>query len=171
MGAIESSVAVSASGIQRVVAVEEESFGNSAALIQRVRPGVGSADHEAVAHSLLNADLQRIVIGDSLGFPEVGIGVIADEGHAKSGISVRTGELADGSRHLLGLKDSETAIRVGGLVSIGENLAVDGLGGCGNSGLIEGDGEQLVLSVIADVADVDQQGVARLPLHIESPIL
>jgi hypothetical protein len=81
VSAIETRTSIGAPGIKRVVPIEEEPLGESTAFIQHVRPCVRSADHETMAHALLHAELERVVIRDSFGFPEVGIRVVADERH------------------------------------------------------------------------------------------
>src|ERR1700693_3370369 len=61
VGAVEAGASIGTSGIERIVAVEEESLGKSAAFIQRVGPCVRRVYHESAAHPLLNAELKSLI--------------------------------------------------------------------------------------------------------------
>src|ERR1700720_954063 len=124
-----------------------------------------------MAQPLFHTDLEGVIVGNSFRFPEVRIRVVAYEGHTESGISVRSRELGDGGGYLLSLQNALASIGVCRLVAVRKNLAIDRICGCGDSGLVKWDGEKFVLSVVANVADVDEQGIDGLPLNIEGPIL
>src|ERR1700730_114694 len=107
-----------------------------------------------MAQSLLHADLKRVVRRDSLCFPEVRVRVVADEWHAEGGVAIRAREFGDGSPHLFGLKNAEASVGVGGLISVGVNLSINGVGRSGDARLIEWNREKLVHAAVACITDV-----------------
>ena len=92
-----------------------------------MRPGVRGAYHQTVAQSLLCANLQRVIAGDPFSFPKIGVGVVTDVWNPESRVAIRSRELSDCRSHLLGLENSRASIRIRGLVTIGINLAIDGV--------------------------------------------
>ncbi len=59
MGAVKVGGAIGRSQVERIVAVEKQA--HAALLIESVGVGVGEAHLQAVAHSLFNVGLQRVV--------------------------------------------------------------------------------------------------------------
>src|SRR5579864_4790273 len=102
MRAIEVRGGIGSPRLERVVSVEEETCTQSAPFIERVRIGVGGIHHQAMGHSLCSLQLQGVVSGNTLGSPEIGIGIKPGVRSAESGIAVREGEGSDGSLDLLG---------------------------------------------------------------------
>jgi len=90
VSAVEAGSAVAGRRVQRVVAIVEEL--QAAAFVQRVRPGVGAGELQAIAHALGHADLERVVVGNTHGRIEVRVRVVADVGHAKRGVARRRTE-------------------------------------------------------------------------------
>ena len=128
MGLIEIGRAVALLRIQGIVAGEEEP--QSALFIQRVRPGVGCGELQTVRVTLTSLQLERIVVGDALGFEEHRVHVITDIRHAHRSIAcVLSG--GDGFQ-------VEVVIRAYAAVRI--DLAVDRILGRGYTGLVERNG-------------------------------
>src|SRR6266704_4686498 len=108
MGAIESCTAVGSPRPKGVITIEEKTLGKPAAFIQHMGPGIRSVDHQSMAYQLLRTELERVVVGNSFSFPKVRIRVVTYERHAKRRVSIRSGELSNGSPHLLGQKNAKS---------------------------------------------------------------
>src|SRR5882757_9720128 len=55
-------------------------------------------------------------------------------------------------------------------IAVGIRLAVDGVSGRGNTGLVEGYWDDLVTAKVADVSELDGEVIARLPLDVQGVV-
>lgn len=81
MGAVKVGRCVAIAEIEWVVAVVEET--ETALLVESVRIRVGEADLKAVAHALIEVELESVVGGDASGLVGDGLRRVADVGNAE----------------------------------------------------------------------------------------
>src|SRR5579871_704715 len=110
MRAVKIRAAVVLAQVERVVAVEKQSQG--AAFVQRMRIRIRSVHHETVAEALGRLQLQGVIRRNAVCLVKNGVGIKANEGHAK--IRVASGKALDAFRR-----------NSWNVVSIGESLSVD----------------------------------------------
>ena len=155
----------------RVVAVVEES--QRALLVGRVRIRVGESDLQAVAHPLFYVGLQRIVGGDAGRRVRLGLGGIPDVGNAQVDVSsfksllirLTVGQVNRWIREECVFCDDRVPISV---VLLDRSARTDRMSRRGDLRLVEGQRNDLMAAEIADVADLDGEVAARLPLNVQS---
>ena len=105
--------------------------------------------------------LQRAVIGDAFAGEQHGVHVVTDIGNANRSVA---GELTGGDRF-----QSEVIVWRDSAVRI--DLTVDGVLRRGDLRLIEGNRENFMQTVVADIPGAEEPTVSWLVLKIESPVL
>jgi len=172
--AVEIGEAVAATEVGGVVAIVEEAHG--ALFVGGVGEGVGEARLEAMTYAFFHVDLKGVVGRDARGGVGLGFGGIADVGNAKVDVAAfvvghhggavgKAHEAAAGgcAAGIAGgrvgaggwVQSGIAAGRCEDGVAVGVGLAVDGVAGSGDAGLVEGDGNDFVAAEVADVADGD----------------
>src|SRR5579862_53159 len=173
MLAVEIREAIAGAQIEGVIAVVKQS--ERALFVGGVGVGIRKTDLQAVTHTLLDVSLQSVIGGDACGGIRLGFRGVTDIGNAKIDVSAFKGLLV---RLAVGKVDrwvgegrvfSDDGISVG-VVLLKLRALEYGTRRRGDAGLIEGQRDDFVAAKIADVTDVDDQIVARLPLNVESLI-
>ncbi len=169
MGAVEVGRTVRATQVERVVAVVEQT--KSALFIERVRPGVGHAKLEAVAHALVHVDLQSVIGIDASSLVGDRFSRVSNIRNAKVDVAAFiVGQVGGAIGQLLsvvvGVADGVAVAVILLIGATGERRA----GRRSDTGLVEGDRDDLMPAAIADEADLDRQIVARLPLDVKSVV-
>ena len=151
--------------VQRIVAIKKES--EPAALVERMGPGVGTVDLQAVAQPLVGAELQRVVIRDPLRLVVNRVRAVANIGYTQVGVSagwrVHAGAVLPW--HTFG-RDA-TAHAIDSVVAERVDLAVHRVLRCRDLRLIKRNGLDPVNTMIAHVGQRQDQVVDRLPLDVE----
>ena len=164
MGAVEVRRRITVTEIERVIAVIEQAQG--ALLVQGMGVGIGRAHLQSVAHALLHMHLQGVVGRDTGCLIADGFSRVADIRNAQIQVAAfkiqqRCGAVPQGD---------EAAIGVGGRVAVGIVLTVNRSRGRRDVGLVERNRDHLVPAQVANVAKVEGQIVARLPLDVEGVV-
>src|SRR5579864_8011356 len=110
-----------------------------------------------MAHSLLNRKLQRVIVGNSLGFVKHRIRAVTDKRRSKVGIASGRGIelLRRNARHL---------------ITVRRGFSVDGIGSSSDQRLIERDWNREMLRMISHISQGHRDRIKWLPLQIELPI-
>src|SRR5580700_1448466 len=150
--------------------------------------GVGKAYLEAVAHAFFDVRLEGVISGDACRSVGLGFGRVADIGDAEvdvaafvvghHGGTIRKAHEAAAGRYAAGIASGGVSASRGvesriaarrseHRIAVTVALAVDGMAGSGDAGLVEGNGDDFVAAEVSDVADGDGQISAGLPLDVE----
>ncbi len=140
-----------------------------------------------MAEALVEAELQGVVVGDAYGAVEIGIRIVPDIRSTESRVA-RT-EANDESVYVLSSQRQRSSSQGGGItrsysgrrsctihietirvVLLERASSQRRVLCCGNSSLIERQGNRFVDAVIPHVAKSQDQGIARLPLEVQSPV-
>src|SRR5208337_2876535 len=174
VGAIEVRCSIGIPQVERIVPVIEQS--KPALFVRRVRPRIGEANLQTVTQAFLDVRLQRVVHRNARGFVAQRLRRIADVGNAHIDVAafIRAEVIARRDRRLAG--DARQAYGSGsGAVSL-EGVAVtvvlpvDGMRRRSDLRLVEGHRNHQVTPQVADVADLNQEVVARLPLNVQGVV-
>ncbi len=163
VGAVEVGRAIGLAKVIGIASREEET--DVALLIEGVPIGVRDSKLGVVGERFDHVGLEGVVGGDADRAEESGIGTVADVRNAEVDVTAVEGVVGLGGDGVV--QSSGLRCGVENLPPVTGGFTVDGAGGTGNPGLVEGHRDHAVTAEVAGVANGDREVVARLPLHVE----
>src|ERR1700733_12341564 len=134
---------------------------------------VGHSDLKAVSQALLDMDLEGVVRRDArclIGFRFRGVSQIRNAKVDVAPLVSSQIRIAVWQVGWCAVVEAEGISRFLHSIAIGIDLTVDGFRGGGDTGLIEGNGYDLMAAEVANVSYLDGEVMARLPLDIKGVV-